>query len=201
MTGQPQEFMLKELELCYAEIGRRSQDQFRCVVTALIAIGTIIGLVSEFTDSLINLLAAVPWIHAVLGYYWVDHSFAIFRQGEYIRRILEPELRKLANNESVGHLKYVGESRVRSRRFGERPSRISHYFPMIFFIFPSVLSITAFALFYIEEGVIPSNFSLMIIFASIIFVIFLFQHWRFASAFISRVSSEEMADPPSLNTN
>ena len=188
--------MLKELDLCDTEIGRRSQDQFRAVIAALAAIGTIIGLVSEFTDSLINLLAAVPWIHAVLGYYWVDHSFAIFRQGEYVRRVLEPALRNATNSPSVGHIKYVGESRVRSRQFGEKPSRISHYFPLVFFIFPSVLSITAFALYFFERGEWPDKFSMMIIFASIIFIMFLYQHWRFASSFIARVSSEELGEDP-----
>jgi hypothetical protein len=191
---KPIQFLLKELELCYAEISRRSQDQFRSVIAALAAIGTVVGLVSEFTDSLVNLLAAVPWVHAVLGYIWVDNSFAIFRQGEYIRRILEPELRRQAGLPSIGHLKFVGESRIRSRQFGEKPSLISHYFPLIFFIFPSILAMVAFIAYYAINKETPSAFSSLIMAASTVFVVFLFKHWRYASNFIIRMSSEEVED-------
>ncbi|NBB97790.1 MAG: hypothetical protein GVY34_06400 [Alphaproteobacteria bacterium] len=192
MSEKTLNFLLKELELCNAEIARRSGEQFKSVIAALISIGTIIGLVSEFADSLVNLLAAIPWIHAVLGFIWVDHSYAIFRQGEYIRRIIEPEIRINIDNQVVGHLKFVGDMRVKARRFSGKPSIISQRFPLIFFITPSFLSILAFIIYHIENWLMPDVFAFLLMGVSILFTWSLVTHWKFSNTFINNYAAEEL---------
>ena len=101
------EFQLKELDLCYSDIDRRSREQFRCVVFNLIALGTIIGVAPKITDNSFDLLAVVPWIHAVLGYYWIDNAYAISRQEHYIRTVLEPSLRFNNASRGLGYARFV----------------------------------------------------------------------------------------------
>lgn len=195
-------FVLEELDASAREIHRRSSEQFNCVASALVTLATVIGLVSEFPDgNLVNLLAAVPWVHAILGYLWVDHHYGIMRQGMYVRSVVEPRVREISGMPDLGRELWCYLDRARRQRESASrvpKSRIGKFFPWLFFVMPSLVSLVAYGLVVydraMEAGVTPTAaaiwpylramnlFPIFLIVISLVFIAFLVWHILFVLA-------------------
>ena len=188
------QFYLNQIDRSYAEIDRRSAEQFRCALTAIIALGAILGAVLQAGRSLWEIVVIIPWVHSVLGIIWTDHAFAINRCGAYIF-FAETEIRK-SGLRFRGNAAFVRAHRGAFVKRRRAPSLIITYFPLLYFLLPSLSAILAY--FYSVWPLDGSESPDFWLYAALcafgaLFSFFLVVSWRRAVKSIDDISSIEVS--------
>ena len=94
-------WLIAEYQELRKEMDRRAKDQFICISGSLISLGSILAFVSKNPSIYSPLLIIVPWILAIFGFIWTDHSHHIFLLGSYIREIIENKINQITTFEDM----------------------------------------------------------------------------------------------------
>ena len=132
-------WLVAEYQELRKEIDRRSKEQFVCIAGSVAFLGSVLAFVAKDLSKYSPLLIIVSWILCVFGSLWLDHAHHIFMLGSYIRSKIETQINKIAQyQEIIGWQHYMHGIRGDLKKEKQKPSIITYFLPLLYFIFPSV---------------------------------------------------------------
>ncbi len=167
-------WLITEYQELKKEIERRSKEQFLCISGSIIALGSVVGFIAKSPEDYSPLLIIVPWILAIFGIIWVDHSHHIFLIGSYIREGIESQINLINCDNNIGWQHYT-QSFLKKDKL---PSFIVYLLPILYFIFPSIICIFAYFLMrFYKMTKLPVLTEISLILIGTIFLVVLFIGW------------------------
>lgn len=188
------QWLIAEYQELRKEINRRSKEQFVCITASIVALGTLVGILSQNLSKFYPLLILISWILTVFGFIWTDHSKQIFLIGSYIRETIESRINQFTNFDSknaIGWEHQIQKIRKELKEQGEKPAPIISSLPFIYFIIPSFVIILTYIILRLFPQVkleyeLPILIEVSLIFIGFFFIYGLLSSWKKALDVITR---------------
>ncbi|MFQ6083638.1 MAG: hypothetical protein ACE5WD_09780 [Candidatus Aminicenantia bacterium] len=180
------QWLITEYQEIRKEIGRRSKEQFICITASIISLGSTLAFISKDPSIYSPLLIIIPWILAIFGFIWTDHSHHIFLLGSYIRENIESQINQItALKDKIGWQHYIHDIRLKVKGKKKKSSVIVWLLPFLYFIFPSIACIIAYIFMRFGEiAKLPIPIEISLLLTGIIFIISLIISWLRATKVI-----------------
>lgn len=175
--------VLAEYATLREEIGRRGRAQLYIVTVSLIAVGSLLGIISSAPNALAPLLLTIPWVLSASGIIWLDHSHGIHLIGLYIREEIEgeklPRLFGSGIGATIGWETSLHAQRGRAHFLGH----IIILLPLVYFLLPSVVTLIAYYLLAFTDATrLPRALEMSLMGMGLILMLALLYSWFRAQA-------------------
>nr|MBL0702037.1 hypothetical protein [Desulfobacterales bacterium] len=180
-------FLLAEYQEPTKEINRRSKEQFLCIAGSIPSLGSVLAFIAKDPLKYSPLLIIVPWILCIFGLLWTDHAHHIFRIGAYIRDKIETQFNEIAQYQKImGWQHYLhsnqdnptNEKRDDQENEKRKPSFITYYLPLLYFVLPSLICMLAYIVLRTDPTRIPVPVEVAVLAIGIVLLFAIIVSWR-----------------------